>query len=69
LRHFIYYIERHIELDGDSHGPMGQELLEGLVAGSPEKDERALHAACNSIQARIDLWNGTLSTLRERRAA
>jgi hypothetical protein len=69
LRHFIYYIERHIELDGDSHGPMGRELLEGLVAGSPQKDERALRAACNSIKARIDLWNGTLSTLREKRAA
>src|SRR5580698_5070924 len=69
LRHFIYYIERHIELDGDSHGPMGQELLEGLVAGSPERDERALRAACDSIEARIELWNGTLSTLRERRAA
>ena len=69
LRHFIYYIERHIELDGDSHGPMGQELLEGLVADSPEREERALRAACNSIEARIELWNGTLSTLRERRAA
>src|SRR6202158_3953941 len=57
LRPFIYYIERHIELDGDSHGPMGQELLEGLVADSPERDERALRAACSSIQARIELCN------------
>jgi hypothetical protein len=69
LRHFIYYIDRHIELDGDSHGPMGRELLEGLVADSPQRDERALRAACNSIKARIELWNGTLSTLRDRRAA
>jgi hypothetical protein len=69
LRHFIYYIDRHIELDGDSHGPMGRELLEGLVADSPQRDERALRAACNSIKARIELWNGTLSTLRDMRAA
>ena len=69
LRHFIYYIERHIEVDGDSHGPMGRELLEGLVAHSPQRNERALRAACNSIQARIELWNGTLSTLRATRAA
>jgi hypothetical protein len=65
LRHFTYYIDRHIELDGDSHGPMGRELLEGLVADSPQRDERALRAACN----RIELWNGTLSTLRDKRAA
>jgi hypothetical protein len=69
LRHFVYYIERHIELDGDSHGPMGRELLDNLVADSPQRNERALHAACNSIQARIELWNGTLSTLRATRAA
>src|SRR4029077_6190148 len=67
LRHFIYYIDRHIELDGDSHGPMGRELLEGLVADSPERDERALRAACNSIKARIELWNGTLNTIRDMR--
>jgi hypothetical protein len=67
LRHFIYYIDRHIELDGDSHGPMGRELLEGLVANSPERDERALRAACNSIKARIELWNGTLNAIRDMR--
>jgi hypothetical protein len=64
LRNFIYYIDRHIELDGDSHGPMGRELLEGLVAHSPHGTERALRAACSSIEARIDLWNGTLTKLR-----
>jgi hypothetical protein len=64
LRNFVYYIDRHIELDGDSHGPMGRELLESLLAGSPDKTERAVRAACNSIKARIELWNGTLSKVR-----
>jgi hypothetical protein len=67
LRHFIYYIDRHIELDGDSHGPMGRELLEDLVMNSPHARERALCAACRSIKARVELWNGTLSKLRNRR--
>jgi hypothetical protein len=64
LRHFIYYIDRHIELDGDSHGPMGRELLDDLLADSPHKGERALHAACSSIKARIELWNGTFTKLQ-----
>ena len=42
LRYFIYYIDRHIELDGDSHGPKGRELLESLVANSPHRTELAL---------------------------
>lgn len=67
LRYFIYYINRHIELDGDSHGPKGRELLERLVTNSPDKAERVMCAACNSIEARIGLWDGTLSSLRHNR--
>ena len=67
LRHFIYYIDRHIELDGDSHGPMGRELLANLIANSPQAQERAVRAACLSIKARIELWNGLLSKLRSSR--
>jgi hypothetical protein len=63
LRNFIYYIDRHIELDGDSHGPKGRELLEDLVINSPDARERAMRAACRSIKARIGLWNGTLAKL------
>jgi hypothetical protein len=68
LRHFIYYVDRHIELDGDSHGPMGRELLEDLLANSPQRVEQARRAACSSIEARIRLWNGTLSRLRNGRS-
>jgi hypothetical protein len=67
LRHFIYYIDQHIELDGDSHGPKGRELLEDLLANSPHREERARRAAYSSIKARIGLWNGTLSKLRNSR--
>jgi hypothetical protein len=69
LRHFIYYIDRHIELDADSHGPKGKELLKDLVENSPDKAERAMRAACSSIEARIVLWNGILSKVRDSRDA
>lgn len=69
LRHFVYYIDRHIELDGDSHGPMGRELLNDLVANSPHRGERARQAACGSIKARIGLWDGTFGKLRNGRGA
>jgi hypothetical protein len=67
VRNFIYYTDRHIELDGDSHGPEGRELLNDLIANSPYRRERALKAACSSIKARIGLWNGTLSKLTDLR--
>lgn len=69
VRHFIYYIDRHIELDGDSHGAKGRALLEDLVANSPDKAARAMRAARGSIEARIALWSGTLRTIRDSRDA
>jgi hypothetical protein len=63
--HHADYIDRHIELDSDSHGPKGKELLEDLLKTSPNKAKRAMRTACSSIEARIDLWNGTLGKLRD----
>jgi hypothetical protein len=63
--YFDYYACRHIELDGDSHGPLGKALLARITRGAPDKAERADEAAAACIQQRIDLWTGTLTRLRQ----
>lgn len=57
-RGLAYYLERHIELDGDSHGPMGQRLLARLIGGDPQKALEAERAAARAISARIAFWTG-----------
>lgn len=63
--YFDYYACRHIELDGDSHGPLGKALLARLTRDAPDKIARANDAAAACIQQRIDLWTGTLTRLRQ----
>src|SRR5260370_38522181 len=46
LRHFIYYIDLHIELDGASHGPIRREQLPSLVSNSPLNGQPATTPAC-----------------------
>jgi len=55
---FAYYLERHIELDGDHHGPMGEQLLARLIDGDAERQRLAQLAAERAVQARVDLWTG-----------
>ena len=58
-----YYLQRHIELDGDEHGPLAEKLLTALCEDSPEKQAEAERTAVQSLRARIDLWNGVLAVL------
>jgi hypothetical protein len=43
--HFAYYLTRHIELDGDSHGPWSQEMLTTLAGQSESNWQEASSAA------------------------
>ncbi|MBO8164251.1 MAG: DUF3050 domain-containing protein [Brevibacillus sp.] len=58
-----YYLKRHIELDGDEHGPLAERLLTALCENSPEKQAEAERTAEQSLRARIELWNGVLAAL------
>lgn len=54
---FHYYLQRHIEVDGDEHGPMSERLVEYFCDDDPVKIHEAEQAAISAIQARIEFFN------------
>ena len=58
MEDFKYYLERHIGLDGDEHGPMATRLLQSLCGDDDLLWERAEQAAVDCLLARKELWNG-----------
>lgn len=60
---FHYYLERHIELDGDFHGPMALEMVDILCEGDPIKIEEAENAAISAIKHRMAFWDELLLKL------
>jgi hypothetical protein len=64
---FVYYLERHIEVDGGEHGPAARAILDDAIAGNQQRRAQVLTAAHESIQARIEFWDGLLESLRNRR--
>jgi hypothetical protein len=63
---FEYYLERHIEVDGDSHGPMALRMMEDLRGKDPRNGLEAEKAAADALEARAQLWDAILERIRRR---
>jgi hypothetical protein len=61
---FAYYLKRHIELDGDSHGPWAREMLMTLAGQDESSWKQATCAAERAITSRIKLWDSVRTHLR-----
>ena len=59
-----YYLDRHIELDGDQHGEMGRRMVSLLCEGDADREDEATQAAVAALQSRIQLWDGIASAVK-----
>ena len=64
LSKFVWYLERHIEVDGEDHGPLSLRMVADLCGNDDTRWEQAALAAESALQARLDLWDGILSDIQ-----
>jgi hypothetical protein len=61
---FKYYLERHIEVDGDHHSHLALQMTSNLCGTDRQLWEEAEQAVIASLQKRIDLWDGVYKEIR-----
>lgn len=57
---FRYYLERHIEVDGDHHSHLAYEMTAALCGTDQAKWDECLVAVKDALECRIRLWDAVL---------
>jgi hypothetical protein len=61
---FLYYLERHIEVDGDHHSHLAYDMTAELCGDDDAKWQEATIAVKEALSARIALWDGILEKIK-----
>jgi hypothetical protein len=57
LHDFEFYLRRHIELDGEEHGPRATQFVESLCGSDQSKWRAAEEAAVSALKVRLAFWD------------
>ena len=61
---FKYYLERHIEVDGDHHSHLALEMTSSLCGSDEEIWKEVEKITLKSLEKRIQLWDGVYNELK-----
>lgn len=61
----LAYLERHVEVDGEEHGPMAARLLAEVCGDDDLRWQQAEQAATDALRARLGLWDGVVDLVTE----
>ncbi len=60
---FKYYLERHIEVDGDHHSHLALQMTSNLCGTNDQFWDEAEKATIESLKKRIELWDGAYTQI------
>jgi hypothetical protein len=66
---FTFYLERHIELDSDEHGPAALKMLKTFTDGDNDALEKLEKAAESAIKSRLMFWDALADEIALRQQA
>jgi hypothetical protein len=65
----VWYLDRHVTLDGGRHGPMTARLFERICGRDERTMQESLEVALRALERRVALWTAAEEAIRRRAAA